>query len=61
MKKYNVTFEKNGVCQTNFVETDKSPVDVGLYYRDVKKVTHVFAVDYATADDERPGKPIVRI
>lgn len=61
MNRYNVSFKKNGIYQTNLVETDKSPVDVGLYYRDVEKADHVFGVDYATADDERPGKPIVRI
>ncbi|MBR2212772.1 MAG: hypothetical protein IJ896_15220 [Fibrobacter sp.] len=61
MKRYNVSFEKNGVYQSNLVETDKSPVEIGLYFRDVKKASHVFGVDFATRDDERPGKPVLKI
>ena len=61
MTLYNVSFKKNGVYQTNLIETDKSPVDVGFYYRDIEKTSHVFNVDFATEDDDRPGKQIIRI
>ena len=58
---YEVSFQRNDVPQSNLVETEKSPVDVGLWYRDVHKATHVFAVKIATADSMRPGKPVVKI
>lgn len=60
MKKYNVSFERNGVYQTNIVETDKSPADIEAYYKNKKK-TNVFGVNPMTQDDVRPGKPVVRI
>lgn len=59
--KYNVSFIKNNVPQTNFIETDRSPVDIGHYYRDVKKVDYVCGITIATADDERPGKPCIKL
>ena len=61
MTRYNVSFEKNGIYQSNLVETNKTPVEIGLYYKDVEKANHVFGIDLATADDERPGKPVVKI
>lgn len=61
MTKYNVSFIKNGVPQTNLIETDKSPVEIGHYFRDVKHAEFVCGITIATADDERPGKPCTRI
>lgn len=61
MKQYNVSYQKNGVFQTCLVKTNQSPVFVGHYFRDVRKATHVYAVDIATADDMRPGKPCIEI
>ena len=58
---YEVTFEKNEVCQSNLVETEKSPVEIGHYFRDVKKTTYVFAIKIATSDSMRIGKPIIKL
>lgn len=60
MKLYEVGFIKNEIYQVNLVSTDKSPVEVGHYFRDVKNA-NVLSVDEATADDLRPGKPIIQI
>lgn len=59
--KYNVSFCKNGIYQSNLVETEKSPVEIGYYFRDIKKADNVLGVTVATADDERPGKPVINI
>lgn len=61
MTKYNVSYERNGICQTCLVQTNESPVFIGQYFKDVKKADHVYGVEIATADDERPGKPCIEI
>lgn len=60
MKMYDVSFLKNEIYQSNIVKTDKSPVEVALYFKDVKQAK-VLSVDEATADDLKPGKPILQI
>lgn len=59
MKEYIVGFIKDNIYQSNIVRTEKSPVEVGLYYKDLSD--HVYSVDYATPDNMKPGIPIINI
>lgn len=61
MNIYEVSFVKNGIYQCNLVKTEKSPVEVGHYFRDERKVESVLGVYDATADDMKPGKPFYQI
>lgn len=61
MTTYNVSFLKNDVYQSNLVKTSKSPVEIAQYFIDVKHVHEVLGINIATADDNRPGKPVLEI
>lgn len=58
MNVYEVSFLKNGVYQSNLVKTEKSPVDIGLWYKENKPDTQVIGISIATSDSMRPDKPI---
>lgn len=61
MAMYEVSFLKNGVYQNNIVNTNKSPVEIGHYFKDVIKSDHVTGISIAVADSMKPGKPIITI
>lgn len=58
---YNVSFLKNNVYQAHIVESNKSPAKIARYYRKVKRVNNVLGISLATADNIKPGKPIITI
>lgn len=59
MTNYEVTFERNGIYHSNIVRTEKSPVDVALWYKENKPGTSVLDVSIATSESMKPGKPII--
>ena len=58
---YEVSFLKNGVYQANIVKTEKSPVEIGLWYKENKPDTKVIGISIAISDSMKPGKPIIAI
>lgn len=61
MKMYEISFLKNSVYQSNIVRTEKSPVDVSLWYKENRPNTSVIGISIATSDSMKPGKPIITI
>ncbi len=59
MTNYEVTFEKDGIFQSNIVSTEK-PVDaIVLWYKENKPGTFVHNISIATSESMKPGKPII--
>lgn len=56
---YNVTFEKNGVIQSNLIKTYHNERLIRLYFLHTLKADRVFSVEIATDDDMKPGKPVI--
>ena len=60
-KMYEVSFLKNGIYQSNIVKTKKSPVDIGLWYKENKPDASIIDISIATLDSIKPGKPTIII
>lgn len=61
MKTYEVAFIKNGVCQCNLVESNKSVDEIRALFKKYKRCERVLGVHPADADAFRPDKPIIEI
>lgn len=60
MNRYNISFKKNGVCQANLVEAPSAEL-AEKYFSYYITGAEVYGVKEATADDLRPGKPIITV
>lgn len=58
MKQYEITFGKNEIYHANIVLSDKSPVEIGLHYKE--KGYNVFDIRLSTARP-KPGQPVIEI
>lgn len=61
MTVYEVSFLKNSVYQANLVKTDKSPVEIGLWYKENRPDRIITGMSIATSDSIKPGKPFMTI
>jgi len=60
MAKYNVSFIRNGIYQSNLAEAGSKEA-VEEWFAQNKSNARVLTVREAVTDDLRPGKPIIRI
>lgn len=56
--KYNVTFIRNNVFQSNLADAE-SPLAVMAWYKMYKPDARILDVNPASSDDEKPGKPCI--
>lgn len=60
MKTYEVTYEKDGIYHSNLARAkDKEAVE--KWFAQNKKSVKIIAIEYATSDSMRPGKPCIEI
>ena len=60
MAKYNVSFIRNGICQSNLAEADSREA-VEEWFAQNKPDARVLTVREVATDDLRPGKPTIVI
>jgi len=60
MRTYEVTFERNGVYQSNLAVAEND-LNVKNWFNENKKSTRVIAIKEATSDSMKPGKPCITI
>ena len=61
MKIYEISFSKNHVYQSNLVRTNKSPVEIGLWFKEKYSDIRVTRIAIATVDSMKPGKPFITL
>jgi hypothetical protein len=61
MTSYEVTFERNGIYHSNIVRTEKSPIELSIWYKENKPGTFVHNISIATSESMKPGKPIIEL
>lgn len=63
MNQYEVSWteEGSGIFHVNIVRTEKSPVEVGLWYKKKNPRVRVGGIRLASASSTKPGMPVVKI
>ncbi len=61
--RYNISYEKDNVYQTCLIVTDRPKSEIKALYAKHRGIREdqIFGVREATADDDRPGKPKIRL
>ena len=59
MTSYEVTFERNGIYHSNIVKTEKSPIELSIWYKENKPETVVLNISIATSI--KPGQPVIEL
>lgn len=60
MTKFNISYERNGVCQTLLINAESEEI-AKAYFMERKPDATVYGVHEATSSDERPGKPVIDV
>lgn len=60
MTKFNISYERNGVCQTILINAESEEI-AKAYFMERKPDATVYGVHEATSSDERPGKPVIDV
>lgn len=63
MDRYEVSFSRKNsdIYQAMIVNTKKSPVEVGLWFKENKPEYSIIGITIATVDSMKPGKSIITI
>lgn len=60
MGRYNISFERNGICQSNLADASSREA-VEQWFAQHKPDAKILNIEEAGADDMRLGKPIINI
>lgn len=60
MGRYNISFERNGICQSNLADASSREA-VEQWFAQHKPDAKILNIKEAGADDMRLGKPIINI
>lgn len=60
MGRYNISFERNGICQSNLADASSREA-VEQWFAQHKPDARILNIKEAGADDMRLGKPIIKI